>query len=136
MEIVKYRGRCYTVTRPVDKEDKKLLTTQKQFFAKLYFYKGMSSKDIARILNVDVTLLEIWYSDIAKSENISKAVKSFNQGRSRSIIATNTETGEEIVYPSLSACGRSLGCLASTVRNKILQNKKYKHWKFRYSDED
>ena len=135
METVKYRGRCYTVTRPVDVPDEKLLTVQKQAIAKLYFYKGMSSKDIARILNVDVTLLEIWYSDIAKSENISKAVKSFNQGRSRSIIATNTETGEEVEYPSLSACGRSLGCLASTVRNKILQNKKYKHWKFRYAED-
>ena len=135
MEIVKYRGRCYTVTRPVDKEGERLLTPQKQKIAKLYFYKGMSSKDIARILNVDVTLLEIWYSDIAKSENISKAVKSFNQGRSRKIIATNTVTGEEIIYPSLSACGRSLGCLASTVRNKILQGKKYKHWKFRYAED-
>lgn len=135
MEIVKYRGRCYTVTRYINVPDEKLLTPQKQKIAKLYFYKGMSSSEIARILNVDVTLLEIWYGEVAKSENISKAVKSFNQGRSRKIIATNTETGEEIIYPSLSACGRSLGCLASTVRNKILQNKKYKHWKFRYAED-
>ena len=135
MEIVKYRGKTYTAVRPVDKEDKKLLTVQKQKIAKLYFYKGMSSKDIARILNVDENLLEIWYADIAKSENISKAVKSFNAGRSRKIIAINTVTGEEIIYPSLSACGRSLGCLASTVRNKILQGKKYKHWKFRYAED-
>ena len=134
-EKVKFRGKTYTAVRPVDKEDKKLLTPQKQRIAKLYFYKGLDSKDIARILNVDVTLLEIWYGEIAKSENISKAVKSFNQGRSRKIIAINTETGEEIIYPSLSACGRSLGCLASTVRNKILQNKKYKHWKFRYAED-
>lgn len=134
-EKVTYRGKTYTVERYINAPDEKLLTVQKQLFAKLYFYKGLNSKDIARILNVDVTLLEIWYSDIAKSENISKAVRSFNQGRSRSIIATNTETGEEIVYPSLSACGRSLGCLASTVRNKILQNKKYKHWKFRYAED-
>lgn len=135
MEIVRYRGRCYTVTRYINVPDEKLLTPQKQRVAKLYFYKGMSSSEIARILNVDVTLLEIWYGEVAKSENISKAVKSFNQGRSRKIIATNTETGEEIIYPSLSACGRSLGCLASTVRNKILQNKKYKHWKFRYAED-
>lgn len=135
MEIVRYRNKTYIAVRPVDKEDERLLTPQKQKISKLYFYKGMSSSEIARILNVDVTLLEIWYGEVAKSENISRAVKSFNQGRSRKIIATNTETGEEIIYPSLSACGRSLGCLASTVRNKILQGKKYKHWKFRYADD-
>ena len=42
MEKVIYKGRCYTVTRPVDKEDKKLLTPQKQAIAKLYFYKGVT----------------------------------------------------------------------------------------------
>lgn len=134
-EKVTFRGRCYTVTRPVDKEDKKLLTPQKQKIAKLYFYKGMSSSQISQILNVDVTLLQIWYGEIAKSENISKAVKSFNQGRSKKVICTNTDTGEEIEYVSLSACGRALNILASTVRNKILQNKKYKHWKFRYAED-
>ena len=135
MEIVKYKNKTYVATRPVDKEDENLLTPQKQAIAKIYFYKGMSSKDIARILNVDETLLQIWYSDIAKSENISKAVKSFNQGRSRKVICTNTETGEEREYVSLSACGRALNILASTVRNKILQGKAYKNYVFRYAED-
>ena len=57
METVKYRNKTYVVSRYVDKEDEKLLTPQKQRIAKLYFYKGLDSKDIARILNVDETLL-------------------------------------------------------------------------------
>ena len=133
-ENVTYKGRVYNVTRFIDVPDEKLFTVQKQAIAKTYFYIGLSSSQISQILNVDVTLLEIWYGEIAKSENISKAVKSFNQGRSRKVICTNTETGEEREYVSLSACGRALNILASTVRNKILQGKKYKNYVFRYAD--
>ena len=134
MEIVKYRNKTYVATRPVDKEEKSLLTVHKQDLAKEMFDKGMSSSEISQILNVDETLLQIWYADIAKSENISKAVMSFNQGRSRRIICTNTETGKEIEFVSLSSCAKACGCVASTILYKIRNNKKYKQYSFRYAD--
>ena len=133
-EKVTYRGKTYVVSRYVDKEDEKLLTPQKQRIAKLYFYKGLDSKDIARILNVDETLLQVWYEGEMKRENISEAAKRFNEGKSKRVIATDTNTGEEREFDSLSACARNIGCVASTVLYKIKNNKKYKQWKFRYDD--
>ena len=134
-EKVTFRGKTYVVSRYVDKEDEKLLTPQKQFFAKLYFYKGMSSSEISQILNVDETLLQVWYEGEMKRENISEAAKRFNEGKSKRVIATNTNTGEEREYNSLSACARDIGCVASTVLYKIKNNKKYKQWKFSYKED-
>ena len=134
-EKVTYRGKTYTVSRYVDKEDEKLLTPQKQKIAKLYFYKGMSSSEISQILNVDETLLQVWYEGEMKRENISEAAKRFNEGKSKRVIATNTNTGEEREYNSLSACARDIGCVASTVLYKIKNNKKYKQWKFSYAED-
>ena len=135
METVKYRGKTYVVSRYVDKEDEKLLTPQKQRIAKLYFYKGMSSSEISQILNVDETLLQVWYEGEMKRENISEAAKRFNEGKSKRVIATDTNTGEEREFDSLSACARNIGCVASTVLYKIKNNKKYKQWKFRYEED-
>ena len=135
METVKFRGKTYVVSRYVDKEDEKLLTTQKQRIAKLYFYKGLDSKDIARILNVDESLLKIWFEGEMKRENISEAAKRFTEGISKRVIATDTNTGEEREYVSLSACAREIGCVASTVLYKIKNNKKYKQWKFSYAED-
>ena len=135
MEIVKYRNKTYVVSRPVDKEDEKLLTPQKQRVAKLYFYKGLDSKDIARILNVDESLLKIWFEGEMKRENISEAAKRFTEGISKRVIATDTNTGEEREFVSLSACAREIGCVASTVLYKIRHDKPYKHWKFRYEED-
>ena len=135
MEIVKYRGKTYSVSRYVDKEDERLLSPQKQRVAKLYFYKGLDSKDIARILNVDETLLQIWYENEMKRTNISKSVTSFNEGRSRKVICTDTNTGKEVEYLSLSACAREIGCVASTILYKIRNNKKYKQYSFRYAED-
>ena len=135
METVKYRGKTYVAIRPVDKKDERLLTVEKQRIAKLYFYKGLDSKDIARILNVDETLLKIWFEGEMKRENISEAAKRFNEGKSKRVIATDTNTGEEREYNSLSACARDIGCVASTVLYKIKNNKKYKQWKFSYAED-
>ena len=135
MEIVKYRNKTYTVSRYVDKEDERLLTPQKQKIAKLYFYKGMSSSEISQILNVDETLLQVWYEGEMKRENISEAAKRFNEGKSKRVIATDTNTGEEREFDSLSACARNIGCVASTVLYKIKNNKKYKQWKFSYAED-
>ena len=134
METVKYRGKTYVVSRYVDKEDERLLSPQKQRIAKLYFYKGMSSSEISQILNVDETLLQVWYENEMKRDNISKSVTSFNEGRSRKVICTNIETGEEVEYLSLSACAREIGCVASTILYKIKNNKTYKNYVFRYAD--
>ena len=134
METVKFRGKTYTVSRYVDKEDERLLTPQKQKIAKLYFCKGIDSKDIARILNVDETLLQVWYENEMKRDNISKSVTSFNEGRSRKVICTDTNTGEEREFISLSACAREIGCVASTILYKIRNDKAYKHYKFRYAE--
>ena len=134
-EKVTYRGKTYTVSRYVDKEDEKLLTPQKQKIAKLYFYKGMSSSEISQILNVDETLLQVWYEGEMKRENISEAAKRFNEGKSKRVIATDINTGEEREYNSLSACARDIGCVASTVLYKIKNNKKYKQWKFSYAED-
>ena len=135
METVKYRGKTYTVSRYVNTPDEKLLTVEKQKIAKLYFYKGLDSKDIARILNVDESLLQVWYENEMKRDNISKSVTSFNQGRSRKVICTDTNTGEEREYVSLSACARAVGCVASTILYKIRNNKKYKQYSFRYAED-
>ena len=135
MEKVIYKGRCYTVTRFINAPDEKLLTPQKQKIAKLYFYKGLSSSEISQILNVDETLLQVWYENEVKRDNISKSVTSFNEGRSRKVICTNIETGEEVEYLSLSACAREIGCVASTILYKIRNNKKYKQYSFRYAED-
>ena len=133
-EKVTYRGKTYLVSRYVNTPDEKLLTVEKQKIAKLYFYKGLDSKDIARILNVDESLLKIWFEGEMKRENISEAAKRFTEGISKRVIATDTNTGEEREFVSLSACAREIGCVASTVLYKIKNNKKYKQWKFRYDD--
>lgn len=135
MEQVTYRGKVYNITRPVDKEDERLLTPQKQKIAKLYFHKGMSSKDIARILNVDENILQIWFEGEMKRENISEAVVAYNKGKSKTVECTNLNTGIIIVYPSLSATARAIGTRASTVRKAILEGKKYKNYSFRYVED-
>ena len=135
MEIVKYRGRCYTVTRYVNKEDERLLTPQKQAIAKLYFYKGMSSSQISQILNVDENVLQIWFEGEMKRENISEAVLSYNKGKSKTVECTNLNTGISVIYPSLSATARAIGTRASTVRKALLEGKKYKNYVFRYLED-
>ena len=133
-EKVTYRGKTYVATRPIDREDEKLLTPQKQRVAKLYFYKGMSSKDIARILNVDENVLNVWHDNEARLEGISKSNKAFINGKAKRVICTNIETGEEVEYVSLSACAKACGCVASTILYKIKNDKAYKHYKFRYAE--
>lgn len=135
METVKYKGKTYTVERYINTPDEKLLTTQKQLFAKLYFYKGMSSSQISQILNVDESLLQIWFEGEMKRENISEAVMAYNKGKSKAVECTNLNTGISIVYPSLSATARAIGSRASTVRKALLEGKKYKNYSFRYAED-
>ena len=135
MEKVTYKGKTYTVERYINAPDEKLLTVQKQKIAKLYFYKGMSSKDIARILNVDENVLQIWFEGEMKRENISEAVMAYNKGKSKTVECTNLNTGISVVYPSLSATARAIGTRASTVRKALLEGKKYKNYSFKYIED-
>lgn len=135
MEKVTYKGKTYTVSRFINKEDERLLTPQKQKISKLYFYKGMSSKDIARILNVDENVLQIWFEGEMKRENISEAVMAYNKGKSKTVECTNLNTGISVVYPSLSATARAIGTRASTVRKALLEGKKYKNYSFKYIED-
>lgn len=135
METVKYRGKTYVVSRYVNTPDERLLTIEKQRIAKLYFYKGLDSKDIARILNVDEILLQVWFEGEMKRENISEATKRFNEGKSKKVICTDTNTGEEREFASLSSCARFVGCVASTILHKMRNNKTYKNYSFRYKED-
>ena len=134
METVKYKGRCYKVSRYVDKPDKKLFTVEKQNKARELMDKGLDSDEIAEILSIDEMVLLNWYENVMKRENISKAVTSFNEGRSKKVICTDLNTGEEREFISLSSCAKACGCVASTILYKIKHNKTYKNYVFRYAD--
>ena len=135
MEIVKYRNKTYVATRPVDIPDKKLLTPQKQDKARELFLSGLGSEEVAQRLNVNEMTLISWWEGEIKRINISKAVRNFSEGRSKQVICTNLITGEEVIYPSLSSCGKACGTVASTVRLKIQQGKSFRNYAFRYAED-
>ena len=135
MEIVKYRNKTYVATRPVDIPDKKLLTPQKQDKARELFLSGLGSEEVAQRLNVNEMTLISWWEGEIKRINISKAVRNFSEGRSKQVICTNLITGEEVIYPSLSSCGKACGTVASTVRLKIQQGKSFRNYAFRYEED-
>ena len=135
METVKYRGKTYTVSRYVNTEDKKLFTVAKQNKARELLLSGLGSEEVAKRLNVDTMALISWWEGEIKRINISKAVRSFSEGRSKQVICTNLTTGEETVYPSLSSCGKACGTVASTVRLKIQQGKSFRNYAFRYAED-
>ena len=134
MEIVKYRKKTYVATRPVDKEEEGLLTPQKQDKARELLLSGLGCEEVSQRLNVEVMALISWWEGEIKRINISKAVRSFSEGRSKQVICTNLTTGEEKIYPSLSSCGKACGTVASTVRLKIQQGKSFRNYAFRYAD--
>ena len=135
MEIVKYRNKTYVATRPVDKEDKKLLTPEKQDKARELLLSGLGSEEVAQRLNVNEMTLRSWFEGEIKRINISKAVRCFSEGRNKKVICTNLTTGEETIYPSLSSCGKACGTVASTVRLKIQQGKSFRNYAFRYAED-
>ena len=135
MEIVKYRNKTYIATRPVDKPDKKLLTPQKQDKARELLLSGLGSEEVAQRLNVNEMTLISWWEGEIKRINISVAVRNFSEGRSKQVICTNLTTGEEVIYPSLSSCGKACGTVASTVRLKIQQGKSFRNYAFRYAED-
>ena len=135
MEIVKYRNKTYVATRPVDIPDKKLLTPEKQDKARELFLSGLNSTEVAQRLNVNEMALISWWEGEIKRINISKAVRSFSEGKSKQVICTNLITGEEKIYPSLSSCGKAIGTVASTVRLKIQQGKSFRNYAFRYAED-
>ena len=135
METVKYKGKTYTVSRYVNKEDKKLLTPQKQNKAREMLLSGLGSEEVAQRLNVNEMTLISWWEGEIKRINISIAVKNFSEGKSKKVICTNLTTGEETIYPSLSSCGKACGTVASTVRLKIQQGKSFRNYAFRYAED-
>ena len=135
MEIVKYKNKTYVATRPVDKEDKKLLTPEKQDKARELLLSGLGSEEVAQRLNVNEMTLISWWEGEIKRINISIAVKNFSEGRSKQVVCTNLITGEEKIYPSLSSCGKACGTVASTVRLKIQQGKSFRNYAFRYAED-
>ena len=135
MEIVKYRNKTYVATRPVDKPDKKLFTVAKQDKARELFLSGLSSEEVSQRLNVNEMTLVSWWEGEIKRINISVAVRNFSEGRSKQVICTNITTGEEVIYPSLSSCGKACGTVASTVRLKIQQGKSFRNYAFRYAED-
>ena len=134
-EKVTYRGKTYTVSRYVDKEDKKLLTPQKQDKARELLLSGLGSEEVSQRLNVNEMTLISWQEAEIKRINISIAVKNYSEGKSKKVICTNLITGEETIYPSLSSCGKACGTVASTVRLKIQQGKSFRNYAFRYKED-
>ena len=135
MEIIKYRGKTYVVSRYVNTPDKKLLTPQKQDKARELLLSGLGSEEVSQRLNVNEMTLISWWEGEIKRINISKAVRNFSEGRSKQVICTNLTTGEETIYPSLSSCGKACGTVASTVRLKIQQGKSFRNYAFRYKED-
>ena len=135
METVKYKGKTYTVSRYVNTEDKKLFTVAKQNKARELLLSGLCSEEVAQRLNVDIMALISWWEAEIKRINISKAVRCFTEGRNKKVICTNLTTGEEVIYPSLSSCGKACGTVASTVRLKIQQGKSFRNYAFRYAED-
>ena len=135
METVKYRGKTYVVSRYVNTPDKKLLTPEKQDKARELLLSGLGCEEVSQRLNVDTMALVSWWEGEIKRINISKAVRSFSEGKSKKVICTNLITGEETIYPSLSSCGKACGTVASTVRLKIQQGKSFRNYAFRYAED-
>ena len=135
METVKYKGKTYTVSRYVNTPDKKLFTVAKQNKARELLLSGLCSEEVAQRLNVDIMALISWWEAEIKRINISKAVRCFTEGRNKKVICTNLTTGEEVIYPSLSSCGKACGTVASTVRLKIQQGKSFRNYAFRYAED-
>lgn len=135
-EKVTYRGKTFTVSRYIDVPDDRLLTIEKQEKAKELFNKGVNSAEIAERLNVDEDVLTTWWDNEVRLEGISKSNKAFVNGKAKKVIVTNLDTMVSIIYPSLSAAGKAVGCLASTVLYKIRNNKRYKNYVFRYQTEN
>ena len=77
METVKYKGKTYTVSRYVNKPDKKLLTPEKQDKARELLLSGLGSEEVAQRLNVNEMTLISWWEGEIKRINISIAVKKF-----------------------------------------------------------
>ena len=136
MEQVRYKGKTFTVSRYIDVPDDRLLTIEKQEKAKELFNKGVSSAEIAERINVDESVLNIWWDNESRIEGISKSNKAFVNGKAKKVIVTNVDTGVSVTYPSLSATARAIGTVASTVRWKLLEGKQYKNYMFKYADED
>lgn len=134
-EKVTFRGKTYTVSRHIDKEDERLLTPQKQDKARELLLSGLGYEEVAQRLNVDDMTLLSWWEAESKRINISIAVKNFLEGKSKKVICTNLTTGEEKIYPSLSSCGKAIGTVASTVRLKIQQGKSFRNYAFRYAED-
>lgn len=134
MEIVKYRGKCYTAVRPIDKPDERLLTVEKQAVAKEMFNKGVSSAEIAEVLNVDEDTLNVWWDNETRIDSISEANRIFAEGKAKLVEVINLDTGNSTIFPSLSSAGRYVGTTAATVKRDLLLKKKYKHYMFRYAD--
>ena len=134
-EKVTYRGKTYTVSRYVNTPDKKLFTVAKQNKARELLLSGLSSEEVSQRLNVDTMALISWWEAEIKRINISIAVKNYSEGKSKKVICTNLTTGEEVIYPSLSSCGKACGTVASTVRLKIQQGKSFRNYAFRYAED-
>ena len=135
METIKYRGKTYTVSRYVNTPDEKLLTPQKQDKARELLLSGLGSEEVSQRLNVNEMTLISWWEGEIKRINISVAVRNFSEGRSKKVICTNLTTGQEVIYPSLSSCGKAIGTVASTVRLKIQQGKSFRNYAFRYAED-
>ena len=67
METVKYKGKTYTVSRYVNKEDKKLLTPEKQCKARELLLSGLGSEEVAQRLNVNEMTLISWWKGICRN---------------------------------------------------------------------
>ena len=132
-EYVTYKNKKYRVSNPVDYPDKGLLTVRKQKIALFLINQGFSLDDVSSKLAVSRELLYIWYTDYLKTENLSETNNNRkNGGVRKKVVATNIETGDEILFESVADCARFIKCADSTISCYARSGRKYGKWQFKY----
>ena len=134
-EYVTYKNKKYRVSNPVDYPDKGLLTVRKQKIALFLINQGFSLDDVSSKLAVSRELLYIWYTEYLKTENLSETNNNRkNGGVRKKVVATNIETGDEILFESVADCARHIGCADSTISCYARSGRKYGCWLFKYME--
>ena len=124
------------MSSPVDCPDKGLLTVRKQRMALFLINQGLSLDVISEKLAVSRELLYIWYTEYLKTENLSEINNNRkNGGVRKKVVATNLETGDEILFESVADCAKFIKCADSTVSCYARSGRKYGKWLFKYMEE-
>ena len=127
-EYVEYKGKKYIVTRPYDPVKCNTLTLRKQAIVKRLIKDNVDIKDISKILGVPESTIKFFLSMQIKEENYSNAqkntIKASNSKKVKVVCYTDNSI---IIYNSVMAVAKAIGCSGSNVSNYCRSGNIYKH---------